>query len=101
VVVADSVNVYFTESEDEILAIPANGSGPPVVLISGLTGPLELATDGVSVYWIDATTISKVPVTGGAATTLYSTGGDAAYIAVDGTSVFWTNSWEILKLTPK
>ena len=50
-------------------ASPACHAGV-VTLASGLKAPLDIAVDGTSVYWIDAKSVQKVPLCGGAPTVL-------------------------------
>jgi hypothetical protein len=67
-----------------------------------LSGVASIATDGTDVYWIDAKTVSRVPVGGGAVTILVTTWGTAERIAVDTSAIFWTSSGdEIDKMSPK
>jgi hypothetical protein len=99
-IVTDGTNVYFTWGSD-ILALPIQASSPPLALATGLMAVMSIATDGTYVYWADSTSLSKVPVGGGAITKLYSVT-NVEQIVVDGTSVYWTSSlFAIGKLTPK
>ncbi len=95
-VTADSTNVYFTWAGD-LIAVRADGTALPFMLVSGLSGVGHIATDGTDVYWIDAANLSRVPTTGGATTVITSTSGDANDLVVDGASVYWTTSYAIMK----
>jgi len=101
-VTTDGTNVYFTWGSD-VLSVPIYQSSPPLVLAGGIVGLSAIATDGMYVYWVDVTGISKVPVTGGAKTKLYTSyGGDIVQIVVDGSALFWSSSSaQIGKLSPK
>lgn len=95
-VTADSTNAYFTCGGD-VIAVRADGSALPLVLVSGLSGLGHIATDGVDVYWMDASNLSRVPVGGGATSVITSTSGDAVDLVVDGTSIYWTTSYAVMK----
>ena len=74
---------------------------PPVVLASDVPNPTMLVTDGVFLYWTDfvltdagATLgrVMKMPVGGGAETTLASEPGRSTLgLAVDGARVYWVD----------
>jgi hypothetical protein len=100
-VVTDGSNVYFAWMDD-VLSVPIQTSGPPLVLASGLVPPASLATDGTSVFWVDSGGIWKVPVNGGAKAKIHTSTNDIVEIVVDSTAVYWTsNLAQIGKLTPK
>ena len=94
----DATSVYWTTCGDptggSVLKVPKIG-GEPITLATGdrLSG---IAVDAVNVYWIAGSedgsvgAVMKVPVNGGAATTLAARPGQPANIAVDDTSVYWT-----------
>jgi hypothetical protein len=99
-VTSDGVNVYFTLSGSEVLAVPVTGSSPAMLLASGLVGVGRIATYDKNVYYIDATSISTVPTGGGAVSMIASTSGDATDLAVDSSGVYWTSSTELMKVSP-
>jgi hypothetical protein len=74
------------------------GACQPVMLASGQAAPLDIAVDGMNVYWTNmghsagSGTVSKVPVGGGSVTTLASGQSSPYGIAIDATSVYWTKN---------
>jgi hypothetical protein len=74
-------------NEGNLMKMPIAG-GAPVKLA---TGPFhELAVDADNVYLIDASKVMKVPVQGGALTTLASDGTSPTSLAIDPANVYWT-----------
>ena len=65
----------------------------PSIVSSGQSGPSSIATDGINLYFADATggSIVMVPAAGGTATTLATGQSSPGGIAVDGANVYWTN----------
>jgi hypothetical protein len=82
--------VYWSDaSASTVSMVPATG-GPGVVLASGQVYPLQLATDATYLYWGTNHGVNKVPLGGGALTTVVSY--DSPYgIAVDASNVYFTN----------
>ncbi len=78
-------------------------AGPPVVLATSLTAPNALAVNATDVYWTQdlggavGATLLKVPIAGGATTTL-STGVNGYALALDGTSVYWDQGLPLLSM---
>ncbi len=102
-IAADSSGVYWANSgvtgpatpppnSGSIMAFPANASAPVALVGSTNVTAAAIAVDGVNVYWVDGDSIMKVPVGGGAATTLVTGEQGAADLKVDATDVYWVNS---------
>ena len=110
-IVLDAKNVYWVKGTDgsegpgvptpdgQILQCSKCGCDHPTVLASGeRTSSLGagIAVDATSVYWTDGN-IMKVPIRGGAATTLAVAQAQGA-IAVDATSVYWADGGGLMKM---
>jgi hypothetical protein len=73
----------------------AKDGGTPVTLASSIVGH-GIAVDATSVYVAAVPDILKIPLDGGAPTTL-AMGSDASvpnYVAVDADHLYWTDFWE-------
>ncbi len=115
-----ATTVYWTVSHDfandggfqtSILGTP-RGGGPTTVLLAGQQVTTGLALDDTSIYWGNGgpageSAVMKMPLNGGAATTLASGltlpaygggGGEQQTIAVDSTSVYWASTGSIMKV---
>ena len=74
-----------------------------MVLATSLTAPNALAVNATDVYWTQdlggavGATLLKVPIAGGATTTL-STGVNGYALALDGTSVYWDQGLPLLSM---
>ncbi len=100
----------------QVLSAPLDGGTVTTLVTTGRVEPLDIVTDGVTLYWasLGFTTTTdggfgaigellSMPVTGGTVTTLASVaGGEAAGIAVDATYVYFVGGAgnQILR-TPK
>jgi hypothetical protein len=106
------------EAQTSLWTLPVSGGTPTALVSVSQPGPIgSIAVDGVSVYWLSAsstgttctTAVMKVPVGGGTPTTVVSgvPGCDNALgpalgsIALDATSVYWTTGSAVMKMTPK
>lgn len=98
-IAADGTNVYFTDAGDSghelngsVSRVP-RGGGVVTPLVSEW-GPLDLAVDDASVYWVNAQkgTVSSIRKSGGPVTTLASRAYDVQSIAVGGANVYYTTS---------
>jgi hypothetical protein len=90
------------------MKVPIGGGTLTTLASLGQDTPDGIAVDGTSVYWtnfgIPTGAVMKVPISGGAPTTLASGQDFPQGIAVDGTSVYWTNNGDpgrVMKLTPR
>jgi hypothetical protein len=97
----DATNVYwFSDGSGTIVKEPiAGGTATPLgnVSSSGGFGPQDIAVDATSVYWTNDFSVVKVPIAGGASTTLSSTSGGIA-ICVDSTNVYWAAGTKVMKV---
>jgi hypothetical protein len=90
----DSARAYWADTgASSIRSVPLGG-GTATTLVSGLTYPWRVATNGVNVFFTDnsAASVSRVPAMGGAATALATGLGGAAGIAVDASYVYFTTN---------
>jgi sugar lactone lactonase YvrE len=99
-VAVDGTNAFWADEGDpnvpnsgSIMKKPLdpNAAANPVTLVSG-GAPQGIAVDGRYAYWTDsqAQTVNRVPLAGGAPTTVATRQVAPLAIAVDETSVYWT-----------
>lgn len=91
-VAVDGTNGYWLDN-GAVMACAKNGC-KPAMLASGTSGGslAELATDGSYVYWTDSNpngSVMRVPVGGGASSTVASGQKTPTRIALDATAVYW------------
>ena len=78
-------------------------AGPPIILSTGVTAPYAIAVNATDVYWtqdlggVVGPTLLKVPIAGGATTTL-STGSNGYALALDSTHVYWDQGLPLLSM---
>jgi hypothetical protein len=60
--------------------------------LSSTVGGTDLATDGTSLYWVNAATVMKMPVNGGTPVPIYSNGTESFDLTVDANYVYWTDA---------
>jgi len=95
--VVDGTGIYWTDRWGGTINWRALGGGPTVVLALGLTGPDNLIHDGGMLYWTEASSVRKMPETGGAITTI-TTGDMGAWgLAKDATHVYWVDGGSQIK----
>jgi hypothetical protein len=98
-IAVDSSRAYFAAT-DSITALSLDG-GPPVPLVS--SGGGSIAVDSVNLYWATDSVpgvVARIPLDGGAQTTIAAMQDTPSAIAVDGTTVYWATlafpaSWNI------
>jgi hypothetical protein len=92
--------VFWMDHFDTIRAVPAVG-GAVRIVASGLPFLSDFVVDGTNIYFSENDTgdIKKIPVGGGAATTL-ANGLHGSYnnLAVDGANLYWINQNHIGKV---
>jgi hypothetical protein len=118
-IVVDATNVYWTNEGDSdpssapvgtVMSVPLGG-GAAITLASGQSMPQSIAVDATSVYWTNESSMLegmggvlvsgyavKVPLGGGAVTTLASSSGPSAGIAVDATNVYWAAGGNVMSV---
>ena len=62
------------------------------VLVSGLSGGLQLTVDATQVYFVDGAGVHAVPKTGGAAKNIADATGKPLRVAVDDTYAYWSEN---------
>jgi hypothetical protein len=95
-VVVDAANLYLADAGGALYRLPRAG-GIPVKIESGLAGaegyyygPIPIATDGKSVFYVKDGSIKKIPVGGGAAATFASDVGNVYGMAVHDGALYWS-----------
>jgi hypothetical protein len=88
----DTAVYYFNDADDRVEFVPVDDpDGPPQILSSNVTsvnGDIQLGDDYV--YWATyQATISRVPRTGGVATTFVTTSGNVDDFVFDGSHLYW------------
>lgn len=80
--------------------VPAPDAAPAWVLASGQGGPIAIAVDDTSIYWVNnhGGQVMKMDKAGGTPVTLASGQTGAYAIAVDGQYVYWTTQDSVMKL---
>jgi hypothetical protein len=103
-IAVDATSVYWSEfvnGAGGALRKAPLGGGPVMTLAQGEMLSGAIAVDQTNVYWVASHSIVRVPLAGGAPSTLVA-GENAASIAVDDTNVYWTNTSEgRIASTPK
>ncbi len=100
-VVVKNGTAYFTVG-NSVVSCPASGCTTPHT-IGASDDPYGLATDGVSIYWIDDIdeAIYSCPVTGCSGSASHFATNQlveqGANIAVDGEYVYWTNGAQVVR----
>jgi hypothetical protein len=99
---ADGVNGYWAENRPSGSIVKASlNSGSEQAIAFNRANPTALATDGVNVYWNEASgSIFKVSVNGGTVTTLTTGVPVLAGIATDGVNVYWSTSGATIARMP-
>jgi len=101
-VAIDTNNVYWVDTNGNVASRPKTGSQQPTTLATSVSLASNLVTDGVSLYWGDASNASAVhrmSTLGGAVKTLATTAGPARVLALDATSVYWTTDTSVAATT--
>jgi hypothetical protein len=93
-VAVDEASVYWITSGGAVMKVPLSG-GAPVELASGQTDVTGPAIDGASVYWASGGTIEKVPLDGGAVTTVTEVD-EVGGLAVAGTHVYFADGYRLM-----
>jgi hypothetical protein len=114
-IAVDDAHLYWLNegqgADGSVMQADLDG-GALIALATGLDVPTALALDGTSVYWtnygpdacpaggpcVSQGTVMKVPIGGGAVTTLASGQVHPQGIAVDTTSVYFTTDTQIMKV---
>lgn len=92
--VSDGVHIFWWERSNNDRIVGASLDGTGVKVVANVAVSPTLATDGQSLYYVNAPgTISKAPVVGaiGTPSTLYSFSYSCEALAVDATSVYWAD----------
>lgn len=93
--------VVWTNAGDggSVVAVSLDG-GPPTTLAAGVPSMGGIAVDSTNVYWSPLLSLLKVPLAGGAVTTLST--GNYEGVAVDSVSAYFRDTFgNLVKVTPK
>lgn len=92
--VSDGAHIFWWERSNNDRIVGASLDGTGMKTVAGSAVSPTLATDGQSLYYVNASgTISKAPVAGGIGTptALYTFSYTCEALAVDATSVYWAD----------
>jgi len=89
----DASHVLFAEDDGDVFVVPRSG-GAPLLLGTGSSASdtvaqTLVASTGTFAYFSSATTIFKVPIGGGAATSFATVSEAPAAMAIDGGFLYW------------
>jgi hypothetical protein len=103
-IAVDDANVYWAalgqESTADVVMRGSRAGGTTATLAHGSPTAGALVSDGSNLYWTDFAHIVTVPVNGGGATTLLSSGNPHC-IAVDDSDIYWTDGAHGVLKMPK